>query len=244
MHEIPMTEPSEEPHIDDQIEDLVQKHWEAHSTPLLLSQLGSRISHEDAKTIKNKSENLATYLRERIANRVEVIQSNQIPALIGAIPANVMKNSNIDVDAMLLRTRQRSKFRRFHRAFWAAFVKEQTPQTRRYVSIGPPPQFQEISSDTTLSSNDDTEVSRKYEVTGEYIVGAGDDVTAVHSSIKRWLLANGLDESLFLADEESQYMPLPSDDLLGRMIVALTPEELKRMPIPLDIVSKLRRKSV
>ena len=77
-----------------------------------------------------------------------------------------------------------------------------------------------------------------------YIVGDDDDVVAVHSSIKRWLIANSLDESLFLADGESRHKQLPSDDLLGRLIVALTPEELKRMSIPLDIVSKLRRQSV
>lgn len=233
-----MTNPPEEPRIDREIADLVQEHWEAHGTPLLLSQLGSRIPREDAAVIKNESENLAAYLRDRLADRVEVIQSGQTPAIIAAIPANVGKDSNIDVDTMLLGTSRRLVFPRFHPAFWAAFVKEPAPRTRRYVSVGPPPRFQELSDDTTPSDTDATEVA------SEYIVGDGDDVAAVHSSIKRWLIANSLDESLFLADRESRRKQLPSDDLLGRLIVALTPEELKRMSIPLDIVSKLRRQSV
>ena len=238
-----MTNPLEEPRIDREIADLVQEHWETHSTPLLLSQLGSRIPREDAAVIKNESENLAAYLRDRLADRVEVIQSGQNPTIIAAIPANVGKDSNIDVDTMLLGTSRlgtsrRLVFPRFHPAFWAAFVKEPTPQTRRYVSVGPPPRFQELSDDTTPSDTDATEVA------SEYIVGDDDDVAAVHSSIKRWLIANSLDESLFLADRESRRKQLPSDDLLGRLIVALTSEELKRMSIPLDIVSKLRRQSV
>ena len=232
-----MTNPPEEVRLDREIADLVQKHWEAHDTPLLLSQLGSRISRENAAIIKNESGNLATYLRDRLADRVEVIQSGQNQAIIAAIPANVRKDSNIDVDAMLVGTSRRLVFPRFHPAFWAAFVKEPAPRTRRYVSVGPPPRFHELSDDTTPSDADATEVA------SEYIVG-DDDVAAVHSSIKRWLIANSLDESLFLADRESRRKQLPSDDLLGRLIVALTSEELKRMSIPLDIVSKLRRQSV
>ena len=235
---MPMTNPPEEPSIDRQIVDLVQEQWKARGTPLLLSQLGSRIRREDAAVIKNESENLAAYLRDRLADRVEVIQSSLNPTIIAAIPANVRKDSNIDVDTMLLGTLRRLVFPRFHPAFWAAFVKEPAPQTRRYVSVGPPPRFQELSGDTTPSDADATEVA------SEYIVGDDDDVVAVHSSIKRWLIANSLDESLFLADGESRHKQLPSDDLLGRLIVALTPEELKRMSIPLDIVSKLRRQSV
>ena len=104
--------------------------------------------------------------------------------------------------------------------------------------MGPPPRFQELSDDAPPSDADAKEVA------SEYIVGDDNDVAAVHSSIKRWLIANSLDESLFLTDRESRRKQLPPDDLLGRLIVALTPEELKRMSIPLDIVSKLRRQSV
>ena len=213
-----MTHPPEEPRIDRQIVDLVQEHWKARGTPLLLSLLGSRIRREDAAVIKNESENLAAYLRDRLADHVEVIQSSQNPTIIAAIPANVRKDSNTDVDAMLLGTLQLGTLRRlvprFHPAFWAAFVKEPAPQTRRFVSVGPPPRFQELPGDTTPSDADATEVA------SEYIVGADDDVAAVHSSIKRWLVANSLDESLFLADGESRHKQLPSDDLLGRLIGA------------------------
>ena len=63
-------------------------------------------------------------------------------------------------------------------------------------------------------------------------------------SIRSWLFTKGLDEIPFLANGESRHKQLPSDGLFGRLIVALTSEELKRVSIPLDIVSKLRRQSV
>ena len=68
---MPMTNPPEESSIDRQIVDLVQEQWKARGTPLLLSQLGSRIRREDAAVIKNESENLAAYLRDRLADRVK-----------------------------------------------------------------------------------------------------------------------------------------------------------------------------
>ena len=76
-------------------------------------------------------------------------------------------------------------------------------------------------------------------------MGSDDNIADVHSSIKRWLIDHNLNESLFLADGESRRQQrLPPDDLLGRLIMALNSDDLKRMPIPLDIVSKLRQKSV
>lgn len=234
-----MTHSSEESGIDGKIVDIVQEHWRECGTPLLLSQLGSRISREDAAGIKYEHGNLVTYLRSKLADRLYVLQSGKNPAIIATMPADA-KEDAIDDDAILSGTLRRPEtaFPRFHPAFWAAFVKELDPQTRRYVNIGPPPRFQELSGDTMQSDADATEV------TSEYVVGTDDDVAAVHSSIRRWFGANRLDESHFLVEAESQHKQLPSDDLLGKLILALAPDDLKRMSIPMDIVSKLRRQSV
>lgn len=238
QRKILMNSPPEQARIDCRIEDLVQEHWTEHKAPLLLSRLGSLIRPDEAAAIKKESENLAAFVREKLVGRVEVIQSSQNAAVIAAVPADVMEDSNIDVDAILSGTLRRSEIPRFHPAFWAAFVKEPTLNARRYVSAGPPPRFQEFSDGTTPSDPDAIKID------SEYIVGTHDDVAKVHSSIRRWLIANSLDESLFLSDEESRHRQLPSDDLFGRLIMSLTPEELKRMSIPLDIASKLRRQSV
>lgn len=234
-----MTHSSEESGIDRKIVDIVQEHWRECGTPLLLSQLGSRISREDTEGIKHEHGNLVTYLRSRLADHLYVLQSGKNPAIIAAMPADAKEDTIAD-DTMLSGTLRRPEtaFPRYHPAFWTAFVKELYPQTRRYVSIGPPPRFQELSDDTMPSDADATEVA------SEYVVGTDEDIAAVHSSIRRWLGANRLDESHFLVEAESQHKQLPSDDLLGKLILALTPDDLKRMSIPMDIVSKLRRQSV
>ena len=235
-----MADPHQESDIDRRIADIVEEHWAQRSAPLLLSQLGSRISREDAAGSRDEHRNLAAYLRARLADRVYVMQSSKNPTITAAIPADARENSSIDDDTMLSGTLRRPEaaFPRFHPAFWAAFVKEPGTRTRRYVSMGPPPRFQELSGDETPGDADAAEVG------SEYIVGTDADIAAVHSSIRKWLVANHLDESCFLAEAASRHEQLPSEDLLGRLVTALTPDELKRMSIPLDIVSKLRRQSV
>ena len=233
-----MTNSLKETDIDRQIVDIVQAHWTERHTPLLLSQLGSRISRDDAEKIKGEFENLASYLRHKLAEHVHILQSSENPTIIAAIPAEAREDESIDVNAMLSRTLRRpgSALPRFHPAFWAAFIKGLDPQTRRFISVGPPPRFQDVSGEETPIDST--------EVTSEYIVGSDDDVAVVHRSIRKWLGDNHLDESPFLAEVASKRPQLPSDDLLGRLLLSLTSEELKRMSIPLDIVSKLRRQSV
>ena len=224
--------PEESP-IDREIANLVEKYWEENKTSMLLSELGSHSTlREYADEAKKKPGWLAAYLRSKLAHRVKVIESKEkTPPVMAAIPADIEESPDTDVDATL--SRQKTKRRsgpRFHRAFWAAFLKELDSQKRRYVSVGPPPQFEDLFTPITR------EVAGKYEVDSEYIVDSDDDAAA---SIKKWLDHNRLDESLFLANTDGKQ--LPSDDLLGRLIVALTPEELKHISMPLDIVRKLRQ---
>ena len=236
-HGIPMINTSQEPGIDRQIVEIVRAHWKESRTPLLLSQIGSRISREDAASIRSEYQNLAAYLREALAADVQILQSDKNPTIIAAAPAE--EEFSGDVDAMLSLTQRRrpeTSSPRFHPAFWAAFIKELDPQERRYVSKGPPPRFRDLPAETKPSG--------AIEVAREYIVGTDDDVDALHGSIGKWLGENNLDENDFLANIASQHKELPSDDLLGRLVTALTPEELKRLSMPLDIVGKLRRQSV
>ena len=78
----------------------------------------------------------------------------------------------------------------------------------------------------------------------EYIVGTDDDVASVHESIKKWIRVNQLKEEAFLVEATMIPENLPSDDLLGRLVGALTQDELRRMSIPLDVVGKLRRRAI
>ena len=48
----------------------------------------------------------------------------------------------------------------------------------------------------------------------------------------------------FLWKNKADVARLPSNDLLGRLLLSLEPDELRRISMPLDVVSKLRRQSL
>ena len=199
---------------------------------------GSRLPRHETTRIKEEHENLATYIRSELSDYISVLQSRENPTIIGAIPVDAKDHDTLDTDALLSRTLRRpgAVFPRFHPAFWTAFVKELEPETHRYISIGPPPRFRDFGSDA--QPEDMMELSR------EYIVGTDDDVASVHESIKKWIRVNQLKEEVFLVEATMIPENLPSDDLLGRLVGALTQDELRRMSIPLDVVGKLRRRAI
>ena len=80
-----------------------------------------------------------------------------------------------------------------------------------------------------------------FEIEREYIADPDDDTATVEQKINTWLRENHLDANVFGRDRMTDR--LPTDDLLGRLLLALEPDELKRMSIPLDIVRKLRSRS-
>ena len=216
----------------------VREHWDQLGKPMLLSQLGSRIPREESTRIKEQFGSLVSYIRRELSDDITVLQSKENPTIIGAIPANAVDDEFLGADILLSRSVHQpgATFPRFHPAFWAAFIKDLEPEAHRHVSVGPPPRFRDLGSDE--EPEDTLEIAR------DYIVGTDDDVAAVHKSINKWIRANGLREETFLAESTTIAEDLPSDDLLGRLVGSLTQDELKRMSIPLDIVSKLRRRAV
>ena len=84
------------------------------------------------------------------------------------------------------------------------------------------------------------------EVQREYIVDREAEIADVVQQAQAWLSKNenDVDPALYLSEERWATPRLPVDDLLSRLLLALDAEDLKRISMPLDIVSKLRRQSV
>ena len=214
----------------DRVAELVELHWHEHGDPLFLSQLGSADQGEIGKSAKKLSINLAEFVRQHVNDRVRIVSGSAHPPVMLAMPANV--EHDVDVDALLARKRERLIARgpRFHPAFWAAFRVPLDEKNRRFVSIQAPPRFE----DTPLVEYNRAgfvEVERQY-------IGADDG--EIQQRISDWLDTNGLDGEIYLAAPKAS-SDLPPNDLLGRLLVSLEPDELKRMSIPLDVISKLRR---
>ena len=221
--------------LDSRIVDLVRECWEEHRMPLLLSRLGGGDDGRIGRLAKQEAGSLGAYLRRRLADRVRVIHHSANPTVAGAIPADAEIPENADFDMLLDQTRGRAveATPRYHPAFWAAFRKPLDETSRRYMSVQPPPRFQDASPEDRPDGF--------VEITREYIVGLDVEEKEVHQKVQDWLAANEFDSESFLLKSKTTATHLPSDDLLGRLLLALEPDELKRISMPLDVVFKLRR---
>ena len=111
-----------ESELDGRLVELVNQWWTTYHRPLLLSQLGEYDDGKLTTAIKGKARGLAAYMRNRLGDQVAVIQHDEKPQLVGAIPAAVDMAELGGANALLEDTSRRpSGSVRFHRAFWAAF---------------------------------------------------------------------------------------------------------------------------
>ena len=235
-----MTTLTESSELDNRIVHEVQRHWSEHEIPLLLSQLGGKDGGEIARKTRQEAGGLAAYLRSKLADRVRVVQHSSNPVVVGAIPAGIDQDTITDFDALLSRTQSGSgkAVRRFRPAFWAAFRKPLEDTKRRYLSVRAPLRFVDATPDER--PDDSIEVQR------EYIVRPEAETGDVLQQAQAWLTSNeNVMESVpYLTEERLRATPFPTDDLLGRLLLSLEPDDLKRVSMPLDIVSKLRRQSL
>ena len=203
--------------------------------PLLLSRLGNQDNGRIARLAKQEAGSLGAYLRHRLDTRVRVIHHSSKPTVAGAIPTDVAASVNGDFDMLLERTHSQSPrtIPRYHPAFWTAFRVPLDEFNGRYMSIQTPLQFVDVSPEERPDGF--------FEIAREYIAGPDVKDKEVQQRAQDWLAASGLDPAPFLSKSKADVSRLPSDDLLGRLLLALEPDELKQISMPLDIVSKLRR---
>ncbi len=217
--------------------ELVGEAWAKTQRPLLLSALGT-VDHQIATKAKEESGGLRAYIETSLANELLVVQHTERPAVIGAVPRNQETDSVSDWDALLdelagSSADRRSVSWRYHRSFWAAFRQPLDEAKTRYVAMHGPIRF----SDEFPESQPPQTIG----VARELIVGQEASVQDVQQSINAWLAHNGLRPERFL---ESSDTLLPSNDVLGKLILALDAEELSQISIPMPIVAKLRRQQV
>ena len=230
-----MTISEELSNLDSRIIELVRQYWDEHRTPLLLSRLGGEYNGDIAREAKEQAGGLGVYLRQRLPDHVRVVQHSTTHALIGAIPSDADTGESGNFDTLLNQTRDHAiqTAQRFQPAFWAGFRKPLHESSRRYMSVQAPVHFRDVLGDNQPDGL--TEIQR------EYVVGPDAETTEVQQKIEEWLEDNGLEPTSFLMTRTTETVQLPSHDLLGRLLLALDPDDLKRLSMPLDIVNKLRR---
>ena len=235
-----MTDSPQPEDIDSQITDLVERHWQEHQTPLLLSRLGDQVSGEIARLDrleKAPSEGLGNYIRRRLADRMRVIQHSVNPTITGVLPAKMASKTVEEINALLEKTLRGSSAAksRFHPAFWAAFRKPLNESNRRYMSIEEPIRFQE--------SSEESHPSGFLEVPGSYISNSAMDDDQTLQNAENWLTDHNLRKDIYLIDAKSKPDLSRPRNLLDRLLFSLEPKELSRISMPLDIILKLRKQA-
>ena len=230
-----MTSETQTTDLGERILQLVQECWGEHGKPLLLSQLGSQDEGQIAKRAKEEAEGLGAYIKNRLATKVRIIRHTTKFTIVGAIPFEAgVPDENVDELLEKAIAQPGETISRFHPALWAAFRKPLGANLRRYISAQLPLHFKDVSE----------EIQSGYaQIEPEYIVDANADAATVQRSISKWL-AEQKDIDVAALKATKRIARLPSDDLLGRLLLALGTEDLKRMSIPLDIIKKLRSQSL
>lgn len=217
--------------------ELVDEHWRERNEPLLLSQLGAADQGEVGRLAKAHSNNLAAFVEHHAADRIRIVRGHANPLVLAAMPTNVVED--VQVDDLLQRARERAATGspRYHPAFWAAFRVPLNECDRRFVSNRRPIRFED------RPANAEDYPAGWVEVERQYIADAACDVNGVQRLIADWLSATELDPGKYLADTSAAF-GLPSNDLLGRLLVALDAEDLEQMTIPLNVIKKLRQQAI
>ena len=213
----------------------MQQHWSQQSTPLLLSSLGAADEGEVSRLVKREYSSLRSFLEQALSERLRVVEHSLQATIVGVVPRNEDTDKIEDWDRLLEGTRSGVVRHRLHPAFWAAFRKPLDEGKERYI----------LFDDGNIGFDDLPLGASSAEgvlIPGERVVGPGATVEETYENAKAWAEENNLDIERFrhsVSVEDSG--PLPANDLLGKLIVALEVEDLRKISIPMEVVAKLRR---
>lgn len=224
--------------VDRQIVHWVRERWKENKTPLLLSELGNMEQGNIGAHAKEKAQNLKSYLRNYLVEYIQIVSHPDKASVVGVIPAEVKDFSIVNFDRLTTSGDglSPSDTPRYRAAFWAAFKKPIDASKRRYLRLIPPTDFQDME----LEEAPDGFI----EIEHKYIADVNMETMEIMKRIEEWIKINKFDKAQFLWTHKRKDSTLPSYNLLDRFLLALDPEDLKRVSMPLDIIKKMRREEI
>ena len=223
----------------DETVERVDAFWREHKVPMLLSTLGSIEHGRFSREVKRLGHGLRQFLEALVGDRVMVVVHSMKPTVVGVVPRNEETGGIQDWNLLLDSTGTKSSQRRLHPALWAAFRKPLGDAMERYVQADESVRFTDVAQGQ--------EIQGGIQVDRQFIVGFDVSPEMVYENAVTWLDNNQLDISKFEFDPEPRSKTnfiLPSNDLLGSLILALDPQDLQKISIPMEVVAKLRRQAV
>lgn len=233
---------------DDQIKEkivvLANAYWQ-QKTALLLAQVGQALNR-DGINLKEvlRGRRLSAFIRAEMHDRLEIIPSPNDP-LVQAV-----KPKDGAVDGLIAdyfghsgkSAGSPATVHRFNRSLWLAFSRAIQSGTKRIVSIDTEVSFQDVKDDAPKQPG--------FVLTQADIVSPDGLLKSqrnlqIEEKIVEWATLNSISINSLQEQSREKHERIthaPCTTLLTLLIDCLDPEELRRINMPLDIISKLHRK--
>lgn len=221
------------------IEQYVDEHWDKTKSVCYLSSLGIRLNESAPDSRFVLSKGLREFLRENPV--VRVVQFPGVTEKVGATPLAAPLPE--DVRELFSSNKSAAEWQNrkvYVQTFWEAFVRPIEGESRYVV----------VDSSGSISVREETphdDVGSVYEIEEQDLTRnppqatVAEKVERTHSAIDAWLRKHALDDSAFLRPRGAKRYNSAERRLAVFMgaFESLSPEDLARIQIPLDIVLKL-----
>lgn len=225
-------------HFRNSVLDLVTTHFAQLGQGLLLSQLGMLLRNQGVDLgAALCGRRLSETIRTDFAEELKIVSGVADPKVLRVFPvgATAPTAPATTTDVLPGVATQSSRLPRIAAGIWAGFVRPIPAGMQRQLVLD----ALEVEDVPTMVDAGGALLIRPEEVIPRRPdESVQDHANRVFASIKSWLARNSVDLDKILA--KSAYRK-PAQSMLEQLLVALTPEQRKRVDLPLDIVETLLR---
>jgi hypothetical protein len=224
------------------IRSAIQRSWSAKKEAILLSRLGVLIGNASELIRSELRMKLAEFIRAYMKDEVFILNDPERPGVQGVIPPEGYGLDHHSLFAPKIpKTPSGSPaLPNYHRAFWSAFRAPAQTGTKRFI-IGNGHQCEFLDQPESLPAPEGGVELQKHWLPAPDEFRSRD---AVHSAIKGWSTENGISPQRYVwigGDAGTEPAQVRGQNLLDRIIHALTEEQLHRLTLNGDIIKKLLR---
>lgn len=228
---------------------LTKQHWDATERAYLLTKLGVDLG-PDRKAVQGLTGlRFQEFVLRHLKDSLHIIPS---PHSQPKSPIYALLPKEVDLSADTSRYFiKKSDVPHYHPSFWAAFAKPLEADTKRYIDTINPP-YIHFTDIPKSSSPQEGWIEVPQDLIPAGTTPERDKIAL--QSIEKWCQANSTDANSFTmgryhidmsheaTEAPSRARMVKGNSILHLMIDTLSPDELKKSALPLDVIAKLLRK--
>jgi hypothetical protein len=223
---------------------MVQAHYAAHRTPLLLAHLGTDIDKADAWPLDRGQRSLKQLIRDYAAPAVDIVWDKRSPAYIAAVTPDVRDAVLTQIEERLGNEATAVRLEDIARPVLLAFCIDVHDQPV-YVRRSRPFRY-EIGNISPDQASEFVHVEPEYRRAGLRIDRlqslSSSDKLDLEGRIQKWALVHGLPmEQFSRLDQDGKEVADSGKTALDRLLAAQPSDIAQRLMIPADIAQILAR---